>query len=133
MSDRVFISEGDCDFDSGLDGNRLFKNGNEYSAYWSNGEKTTSCTVYAGDKYTAEDELKDAFIGYWLKDNNIARKKIAMWTIRSASMSEIGEIADCLNEEVTARERIGLCFNATQWLERKGVRRVKDITRRHYS
>ena len=125
MKVPILITDGESKFYDGIENKTLFNDGDEYTAYWTNGEKVTTCTTYATDKYTAEDELKDILIEYWLKCNGTARIKAAYRAIRHASMSELCAIINRVKRELTARERMER--RKKRLPLRDGAQRIKDI------
>ena len=125
MKTPILITDGENKFYDGIADKTLFNDGNEYTAYWTNGEKVTTCTTYATDKYTAEDELKDILIEYWLKENGTARFKAAFRAIHHASIGELKDIINRAKREMIARERMEQREN--QLPLRNGIQRIKDI------
>ena len=65
MKQRFLFTDGESKYYDGVKHKTLFKDGDEYSAYWTNGKKVTTCTTNAEDDETAEVELKLALIDYW--------------------------------------------------------------------
>ncbi len=127
MKVPILITDGENRFYDGIEHKTLFNDGDEYTAYWTNGEKVTTCTTYATDKYTAEDELKDILIEYWLKENGTARFKAAFRAIHHASISELKDFINRAKREMTMRERIAR--RKERLPLRDGVQRIKDIHR----
>jgi len=127
MKIPILITDGESKLYDGIESKTLFNDGDEYTAYWTNGEKVTTCTTYATDKYTAEDELKNILIEYWLKDNGKARFNAAYRAIHHASKSELKDIINRAKREMTARERMER--GKERLPLRDGVQRIKDIHR----
>ena len=125
MKQRFLFIDGDSKYYDGVKHKTLFKDGDEYSAYWTNGKKVTTCTTNAQDDETAELELKMALVDYWLKYDDKARVRATASAIPHATTTELADLIDRAQKEIMRRE--GWNSEAKCLPLRKNVCRAKDL------
>ena len=101
-----------------------------WTLYWSDGNRLITHQTNIKDKRTAGEMLDNMLLTYLQDKRNSGKMQAIVSIIRTASKTELSEMANILNDEMEIR---GMKGDLIGWrLRRKGIRRAKDLISRYY-
>ncbi len=130
ITDKPVLPVGELHNLSALEIKGLQRDKDGWTLYWSDGNRLITHQTNIKDKRTAGEMLDNMLLTYLQDKRNSGKMQAIVSIIRTASKTELSEMANILNDEMEIR---GMKGDLIGWrLRRKGIRRAKDLISRYY-